>query len=89
MWKGDTWYQVMMRLFVLTVQCRTRANRIGKHHMLNSIVESYLALHPGDKDCFHLLVLRHVMYFHTEKRRKADELNALDTQNRIIHDMVC
>ena len=50
MWKGDTWYQVMMRLFVLTVQCRTRANRIGKHHMLNSIVESYLALHPGDKD---------------------------------------
>ena len=33
----------------LAFQCRTRAKRIGKHHILNSIVESYLAMHPGDK----------------------------------------
>lgn len=49
--------------------CRTRAKRVGKHHILNGIVESYLATHP-------------------EKRRKADDVDALDKQNKLTHDVL-
>lgn len=39
-------YSLWMVKSNLCPMCRTKTKRIGKHHMLNTIVESYLATHP-------------------------------------------
>ena len=70
------------------LQCRVKVVRISKNHIVNNLVVAYLKEHPGiASSCRHVDLGRSFTRC-ADKRRSAEELEALDKENKITHDMV-
>ena len=94
-------YSGWMERSSLCPTCRCPVERIRKNHILNNLVEAYLAQHPGltptrpPSEALHSGVkggrcvrLMDVLWVFTEKCRCEEDLKSMDSRNKITQDML-